>query len=460
MPRQGDLDEVGALGRAYSRIRRRALAPRAMAVGYCVQRRGLAERLAAVVLHADDSLGVGVHHQPDAAPGQLEGHLEALALVGHRAVLLDQALHPVVEQGVELRGARAQAADARQVALVACQRRHALQAAVLGAVVDLLQPSPQPRVEVAQIVDAALVEFAQELVPDGPVPALELALPLGPIGPAEDQMDPQPGTQTLQRAGAVGRAVVDHELDRHAPAQQRLLEHALDVQRRLAQTERTVRHQPRGVVEQAHEIGLANLTLERPLHRNTRAVHHVAVPDGAGELGAEAASLFGLASGRAGHARQVVLLQQPVQRRARQRLRAQTAVGLKQAQDLLRRAARVVSLGRQDRLLQRRLDARAAPVDPRFGNQAIKTMPAPGVVPGLNGLDAQAVALGLGNGVLALGKLSHEPLELAALQPLAADQRAQHRQAEQGQGIDCIHRLHPGGLNTDAITPPAGAVGQ
>lgn len=106
-------------------------------------------------------------------------------------------------------------------------------------------------------------------------------------------------------------------------------------------------------------------------------------------------------------------------------------------------AARVVALGRQDRLLQRRLDARAAPIHARLGHQALEAMVAPGVVPSLDGLGAQAVALGVGNGVVALGQLGHDALELAALQALAADQRAQHRQAEQGLGIDCIHDLHP-----------------
>ena len=81
-----------------------------------------------------------------------------------------------MEQRIELRGLRAQAADPRQVALVARQRRQAGQAAVLAAVVDLLEPGPQPRIEVVQIGDAALVELAQELFPDGAMPAFELAL--------------------------------------------------------------------------------------------------------------------------------------------------------------------------------------------------------------------------------------------------------------------------------------------
>lgn len=145
-----------------------------------------------------------------------------------------RARDAVVEQRVELSGLRTQAADAGQIALVARQRRHATQAGVLGLVVDLLGPGPQPGIEVGQLGDAPLVELAEELIPAGAVPALQLALALGRVGPAEDEVDAQPRAHALQRAGPVGGAVVDNELDAHAPTQQCLLEHALDIERGLA----------------------------------------------------------------------------------------------------------------------------------------------------------------------------------------------------------------------------------
>ena len=43
-------------------------------------------------------------------------------------------------------------------------------------VVDLLQPGPEPRIEIVQIADPARVQFGQELIAKGPVPALDLAL--------------------------------------------------------------------------------------------------------------------------------------------------------------------------------------------------------------------------------------------------------------------------------------------
>ena len=49
---------------------------------------------------------------------------------------------------------------------------------------------------------------------------------------------------TLQRMGPVGGAVVDDQLDGRAPPQQRLLEHALDIERGLAETERAVGDEP------------------------------------------------------------------------------------------------------------------------------------------------------------------------------------------------------------------------
>ena len=146
----------------------------------------------------------------------------------------------MVEQRIEPRGLGAQAADSGQVALVASQWRQAGQARVLAAVIDLLQPGPQPCVELIQVCDAPLVELAQELVAQRAVPALELALAFGRVRAAEDQVDAQPGTDALQRVGAVRRAVVDDQLDGHAALERRLLEHAFDVQGRLAQAERAV----------------------------------------------------------------------------------------------------------------------------------------------------------------------------------------------------------------------------
>jgi len=90
-----------------------------------------------LVLHAHHALRVRIDHQAHGLARQLVGHLEASAQVRHRAVLAHEATDAVVEQRVELSGARAQAADAAEVALVARQRRHAVQTGMLGAVIDL-----------------------------------------------------------------------------------------------------------------------------------------------------------------------------------------------------------------------------------------------------------------------------------------------------------------------------------
>src|SRR5450631_1848329 len=208
VPRMRDLHAVGPVARAPVGDRL-GLAPRAFDVGDGVQRRGLAQRLAGVVLDADDAPGVRVHHQPHRLAGQLVGHLEALAQVRHGAVLPHEALDPVVQQRVELRGLGAQRADLGQIALVTRQRRQSPEAAMRRAMVDLLQPGPQPRVEIVQIGDAPLIELAEELVPYGLVPALQLTLAGRLIRAAKNQVDAQSGTDALQRIGPVRGAIVN-----------------------------------------------------------------------------------------------------------------------------------------------------------------------------------------------------------------------------------------------------------
>src|SRR3546814_10096435 len=73
------------------------------------------------------------------------------------------------------------------------------------------------------------------------MPAFELAFALGGIGPAIDELNAQAHADTLQGLGTVGGAVIDDQFAAHAALEQGLLEHALDVQRRLAQAEGAVR---------------------------------------------------------------------------------------------------------------------------------------------------------------------------------------------------------------------------
>jgi hypothetical protein len=163
-------------GLAGGHLRGLGLAPNAFEVGELVQRGGLAQRQPGGVLDAEDFAGVRVHDEPDGLARQLVGHLEALAEIGHRAVLAHEAADAMMEHGVELRGLGAQAADFWQVTLVARKRGQTIQAAVHGLVVHLLEPGPQACVELVQIGDAPLVELAEKLVAARSVPAFELAL--------------------------------------------------------------------------------------------------------------------------------------------------------------------------------------------------------------------------------------------------------------------------------------------
>ena len=234
---------------------------------------------------------MGVHHQTHRFARELIGHLKAFGQVRYCAVLSDKAGDAVIKQCIEPGGLGAQTADAGQITLVALQGSQAIQTAMDRLVINLLDPGPQSGIEVIQTGDQALIEFTEELIPKGAMPALQFALALRRIRTTKDQVDAQTGAHALQGSSSVGGAIVDNEFDWHAPAQQRLFEHAFNVQSGLAQAKRTVGHQARGIIEQGHQVGLAQLALDG----NMRAMHHVAVPNRTGKLGAEAALLLGQA---------------------------------------------------------------------------------------------------------------------------------------------------------------------
>jgi hypothetical protein len=174
------LDQIRPSARAPDRNRdhRIRLAPPPIAIGERIERRRLTDRLAGVVLHPDDGLGMRIDEQANGLAGELERHLEAPALVRHRAILAHQTADAVQEQRIELRRQRSQRTDLRQVLLVAGQRRLAIEARMRAAVIDLLQPGPQARVEIVETQDLAFIDLAEKLIAAGAVPALELPLAL------------------------------------------------------------------------------------------------------------------------------------------------------------------------------------------------------------------------------------------------------------------------------------------
>src|SRR3546814_1713185 len=115
------------------------------------------------------------------------------------------------------------------------------------------------------------------------------------------------------------------------------------------------------------------------------AVHHVAIPDRAGEFGDETALLFELA-GRTVDARQALLLQQAVDRRACQAAGGHAASSLQQLAELANRASRVVLLGGHDGLLHRERQLALAAIAARSGRQAFAALAPVGVEPAFNGL--------------------------------------------------------------------------
>ena len=190
-------------------------------------------------------------------------------------------------------------------------------------------------------------------------------------------------------------------------------------------------HQARGIVEQAHQVGLAHPTLDR----HARAMHHVAVPQAAGEAGDETATLLRHA-GAGARARQAVLLQQAMHGRARHRSRADQALGVQDAQYLANRARRPLLLGLEDGLLDRVGEPGVPAVDPLLGRQAINAGAPVLVIPGQQRLLAQMVAARSGNVVGTLRQFAHDALGIAARQVFAAEQRPEHHQAKQRHGVN------------------------
>ena len=111
----------------------------------------------------------------------------------------------------------------------------------------------------------------------------------GRVWTAINQPDRQPCTNALQCRRPISGAVIDDQHLGHTAFEQGLLEYALDVDRALREAERAMGDEPRGVVHQRDQVGLA----APPAKRQVRAMQDIAVPDGAGVFGHEAALLLG-----------------------------------------------------------------------------------------------------------------------------------------------------------------------
>jgi hypothetical protein len=144
-------------------------------------------------------------------------------LIRHRGVLANEAADSMMKQRIQLYGLGPQAADAAEVALVARKRGHPAQARVRRAVIHLLQPGPQPRVEVVQIGEVSLVDLAQELIAQRAVPALQLALALD-MCCSTYRGEGKVGTfDQLIRAGRKGDNITPH----HIPSDRHMAQHGV-----------------------------------------------------------------------------------------------------------------------------------------------------------------------------------------------------------------------------------------
>jgi len=169
----------------------------AMGIGFPVQGRGLTQIFAFGTLHGHDPARMGVDHKDDGLAGQRIRDLKELPQIGDGPVLAHPPGLAVIKQRIQMRRLGAEAADSGEILLIATQGRQALQTPMRPLVVDLLQPGPEPGIEIVQVANPARVQFAQELRAEGAVPALDLALGFGGIGAAVEERYLQPGTDPL-----------------------------------------------------------------------------------------------------------------------------------------------------------------------------------------------------------------------------------------------------------------------
>ena len=84
-------------------------------------------------------------------------------MVGDGAVFAHIAPQPMVEDGIELRGAGAQGPDVREILLVARQGGETGETGMGRPMVDLLGPRPEPGVQIIEFERRAEGDLAQEL---------------------------------------------------------------------------------------------------------------------------------------------------------------------------------------------------------------------------------------------------------------------------------------------------------
>lgn len=163
-----------------------------MTIGVSIQGRRGTQPRAGFVLDADHALRVRIDNEANPLAGELVRNFEEPTVVGDGAILAHQTFGAMLEDLIELRGERPQQADSPEILLITLQRREAEQSCVSRLVIN-------------------------ELIAAGPMPAFQLPLPLGMVRPVVNQLRAQAGADTLQRARAIGGAIVHDEFARARP---------------------------------------------------------------------------------------------------------------------------------------------------------------------------------------------------------------------------------------------------
>src|SRR5208283_4282231 len=119
----------------------------------------------------------GIETDFDGLAGQMGRSFVETLVQQEGAIAAHQSVHPMKEQAAQIGGGR-ELPDVFNVALPA-QQRGGLQSAVLGAVIDVVDPGPQKLVQRFQRQGEFGIEVGQELFAQRAEVALDFAAPFG-----------------------------------------------------------------------------------------------------------------------------------------------------------------------------------------------------------------------------------------------------------------------------------------
>ena len=129
-----------------------------------IKRCGRAKQLTGVALDAYYGSGVRGDHEHDALAAEFVRDFEVTASPRDGAVTTHQSGNTMQEQFIELSGKWSKKADAWQVLLIPSERSLTSERGMGSTMVNLLDPRPQPGVEIGEIANVGPVQLSEKLL--------------------------------------------------------------------------------------------------------------------------------------------------------------------------------------------------------------------------------------------------------------------------------------------------------